>query len=553
MSQREIERIYIESMTKELTVMESVKRPCTLNFDVFFGYADMPILDFLPPNRTMAKTIQQCIDTWIDDLQGTVLYPKLGSKTVSKHTRNELLTTFPEYIQADDIGITPIDLERVYHQYGIKIGGPCEMRQKWYSSNLRPRTYYSTGGDAFHSSKFLASPLVDLCDTLPPSNKYSRVDPGRILIRNSSDDAIYYDLASFTSNFHVHCEFMLRLAKYCEGTNVMILDARLGLVDKDLGELIHEYAVANLRDPTYTLPSKYADPSVVHYHSVAGFLGVYGNIASATFIHGAVMTMMHNHLDENNVAGDDGLDISSNVEVTLRTVGSMGIVQDDKTFRDSEGCCIHLKRPITRIGNRLLHGLLSVWPSLEPVMEQPDLRYPYYNELTKRERKDAIAGSITAFLQSLVPLDLADDDVDLVDTALSYIYDTYGLPRSGCVPQATNDRSAFVPTYERRFIGVDPIYNTIVRNYSGIAKLPKRGRVRWNIGMLDLGTFECNSTKLLNYLEALGYVEQEKVSQFTFGEEGLRELLREYTRPEPPIYQYTVVSRLPLWLSDLNV
>jgi hypothetical protein len=534
-------------------VMESVKRTCTLNFDVFFGYPDMQLSEHIPPNRPMASIIRQSIDSWIDDLDSTVLFPKLGSKTVSKVTRDELRSTFPEYIQADVIGITPIDLERVYHQYGTKIGGPCEMRQKWYSSNLKPRTYYSTGGDAFHTSKYLAHPLVDLCDTLPSTNKHSRVDPGRILIRNDTDDVAYYDLTSFTSNFHVHLEFMLRLAQYCRGTNVILLDSSLGLVDKDLGELIYEYAETNLRNPTYTLPSRYSDPSVVHYHSIAGFLGVYGNIASATFIHGIVMTMLHNHLDENNVAGDDGLDVTPDVDHTLKVVGSLGIVMDEKTFRDSEGCCIHLKRPITRVGNRLLHGLLSTWPSLVPVMEQPDPRYPHYNELTRRERRDAIAGSVTAFLQKLVPLDLSENDVELVDTALSHIYDTYGLPRSGCVPQAQNARSAFVPIYEKRFIGLDPLYNTIVRNYSGIAKLPLRGYVKWDPGMLEHETFQCNSTKLLNYLEALGYIEQEKVSQFTFGEDGLRELLSEYISPEPPIYQYHVVRRLPRWLSDYIV
>lgn len=553
MSQREIERIYTESMVKELTVMESVKRTCTLSFEAFFGYPNMPLLDFLPPNRAMALNIQECIDKWADSLQGTVLYPRLGSKTVSKVTRDELRGTVPEYVQASDIGVTPIDLERVYDQFGIKIGGPCEMRQKWYCSNLKPRTYYACGGDAFHTSKYLALPLVDLCDTLPPTNKYSRVDPGRIAIRDESDDVVYYDLTSFTSNFHVHYEFMLRLAQYCEGVNVVILDARLGMIDKDLGELIREYADMNLRNPTYTLPSKYADPSVLHYHSVAGFLGVYGNIASATFIHGSVMTMMHDYFDENNVAGDDGLDVSEDVDTTLRVVGSLGIVVDGKTFRDSEGCCIHLKRPITRVGSRLLHGLLSTWPSLEPVMEQSDPRYPYYNALTRRERRDTLAGTVASFLRKLEPLDLTNDDADLVDAVLSYIYDTYGLPRSGCVPQATRERSAFVPTYEKRFIGMDPIYNTIVRNYSGIAKLPKRGYVKWNRGMLEHGTFECNSNRLLNYLEALGYLEQEKVSQFTFGEEGLRGLLHEYTSPEPPIYRYTVVRRLPLWFSDFNV
>lgn len=552
MSQREIRNIYTESMLKELTVMESVRRANTINFDTIFGYPDMPILDFLPPNVAMAKDIRKRIDSWVEDLRTGILFPKLGSKTVSKMTSVELMKTFPEYTAASEIGITPIDLERVYNQFGIKIGGPCEMRQKWYCSNLQPRTYYAMGGDAFHTSKHLAYPFVNLCDILPTTNKYTRVDPGRIVIHNESDDIAYYDLTSFTSNLHVHYEFMTRLAQYVKGVEVTILDASEGVETRDLGDLIRMYADTNLRNPTYTMPSKYADSSVVHYHSIAGFLGVYGNIATATFIHGIVMTLMHDNFEENNVAGDDGLDVTPNVDMSLRVVESMGIVKDEKTFRDSEGCCTHLKRPITRVGSRLLHGSLCTWPSLEPIMENSDPRYPYYKELSNRERKDAIAGAITSFLQKLETESLSNDDVDLVDTYLTYIYDTYGLPRSGCVPQSANIRSAFIPAYERRFIGMDPISNTIERNYTNIARLPRRGYEKWNLGMMSHGTFECNSTKLLNYLEALGYIEQEKVTIYVFGYEGLQQLLKEYTSPDPPIYRYTVVRKLPGWISNYS-
>jgi hypothetical protein len=540
-------------MVKELTVMESIKRPNTINFEPFFGYHQEPILDFLPPNVTMARTIQKCIDTWIEDLRSRVLYPKLGSKTISKKTAMELRSVFPEHEQASDIGITPIDLERVYHKDGVAIQGPCEMRQKWYCSNLQPRTYYAMGGTAFHTSKYLAKPMVDLCDTLPTTNKHSRVDPGRIVIRDQTNDVIYYDLTSFTSNLHTHCEFIMRLGKYCEGVTVEILDAHHGIITRDLSSLLYEYAESNLHNPTYTLPSKYDDPSVEHYHSVAGFLGVYGNIASATFIHGIVMTMLHDHLDENNIAGDDGLDVTSDANRSLRVVGTLGTVKDDKTFRESEGCCIHLKRPITSVGTRLMHGTLLTWPSLEPCMSISDYRYPYLSDLTDREKKNALAGSITAFLRSLESMSLSDDELELVDRHLVYIYGTYGLPRGGCVPQATHENSAFVPAYEKRYIGLDPIHNTIVRNYSNIARLPLRRREEWNPGLLDYDSFECNSTKLMSYLEALGYVESEKLVCYVFGYEGLQRLLDEYMNPEPRVYRYTVVNSLPRWVKDLIV
>lgn len=553
MSQREIDRIFTASMLKELTVMESIKRPCELDFECFFGCFQVPVLDFLPPNVAMAKHIHECINSWISDLQDRVLYPKIGSKTVSRLTRDELRTYYPDYWPASDIGITPVDLERVYHRYSHKIGGPCEMRQKWYCSNLQPRTYYAMGGDAFHSSKYLAGPFVDLCDALPTTNKYTRVDPGRIVIRDPSHDVAYYDLTSFTSNLHVHLTFIMRLANYCMGVTVQVLDAIHGVIEVDLGCMLYEYARVNLSDPSYTLPSKYADSSVEHYHSIAGFLGVYGNIASATFIHGAVITMTHDYLDESNIAGDDALDVTPSVPRTLQVANSMGIVKDEKTFRDSEGCCIHLKRPITRTGCRLLHGLLVTWPSIEPGMEDPDPRYPHYRGSSRRVRRDAIAGSVTAFLRKLESASMTSEEVDMVDVLLSHIYSTYGLPRGGCVPQATNEPSAFVPAYEKRYIGLDPIHNTIVRNYTGIARLPMRGRVRWNYGMFKDPIFECNTTKLLNYLETLGYVEQEKVSVCVFGEEGLRQLLREYKNPEPPIYRYTTVHSLPRWITDFRI
>jgi hypothetical protein len=346
---------------------------------------------------------------------------------------------------------------------------------------------------------------------------------------------------------------MYRLAKYCKGSVVRILDSVHGIIEQDLGDMIYEYTANNLHDPSYTLPSKYSDPSVEHYHSVAGFLGVYGNIASATFIHGIVMGMLHELFDENNVAGDDGLDVTEDVSHTLSVVGLLGEVQDSKVFKGSEGCCIHLKRPITRIGDQLLHGDLIAWPSLEPVQVDVDSRYPYLNKLSNRDRIDAIAGSVTAFLRKLDNQILDKQELDVVDASLSYIYDTYKLSRAGCVPQVTQEDSGFIPTYERRFIGMDPIRNTLIRNYANVAKLPLRGKLDWEYDMLNEGTFQCNSTKLVNHLVALGYLEQEKISTLVYGQDGLEQLLKEYIHPEPPIYQYTVLCDLPAWVADFQV
>jgi hypothetical protein len=400
MSQREVERIYRSSLYKEVTVMESVRRSNTLCFEPFFGDYHCTIHESIPPNPTVAKYIHGCVNRWIDSLTTHILYPKVGSKTVSTYTRNELYMVDSTYEPESDTGITPIDLERVYHTTGIKVHGPCEMRQKWYYSILKPRTYYSQGGTAYHTSKYLSKPFTDLCDMLPATNRRTRVDPNRLTIHDPTYDVAYYDLTSFTSNLHCHCTFMYRLALYCTGETVSILDACNGVIDVDLGELIHTYTRENLDNPSYTFAPSLGDSIGIRYHSVAGFLGVYGNIATATFIHGIVMAMTHTHFDENNVAGDDGLDITRSVDTTLHLVSQLGDIKDDKTFRQSEGHCIHLKRPIQRLGNRLIHGILVSWPSLEPVQQKVDNRYPYLRRMSRRDRVDSIASSITAFLQA---------------------------------------------------------------------------------------------------------------------------------------------------------
>lgn len=552
MSKKEIGQMYRESFIKEMKTMESIRRPCTLDFSVFFGNYESQIHQTISPNPRMAKLINRRIDDWKASIANTLLFPKVSRKTVSKSTSNLLKATYREYVPNDEkIGITAIDLERVYHIYGDEIEGPCEMRQKWYTSNLKPRTYYAQGGDAYRTSKYLSYALTDLCDFLDCTNRRSRVDPSRIVIRNETDDVIYYDLTSFTSNLHVQREFVDMLASYCIGTSIYILDSCSGIIKQDLGDMIYTYTRTNLTQPGYTTPEKYGDSNTVHHHNIAGFLGVYGNMATATFLHGAVISMKHDYLDENNVAGDDGAEVTDDVKHSLDFVSTMGQVADEKTFRDSEGCCIHLKRPITRVGNRLIMGSLIPWPTLEQGQKMIDDRYPYMRNMSKKDRMDAIAGGITSFLRNLELRVLSLEDTEIIDKYLTHVYNEYSLPREGCVPQVHASPFGFVPAYEKRYIGQDPITNTIKRTYTNTAKVPLRLRIEFDRQMLDDTSFRCNRNKLLGHLEILGYIEQKKVDMIVHGESGLKCLIQEYLKPEPRVYDYTIKYKLPDWVPDI--
>lgn len=164
-----------------------------------------------------------------------------------------------------------------------------------------------------------------------------------------------------------------------------------------------------------------------------------------------------------------------------------------------------------------------------------------------------MAGSVTAFLRKLEHQSLIDDEIDLIDNFLSFIYDTFNLPRGGCVPQITHSTSSFVPIYEKRFIGVDPIHNTLVRLYANTATLPVRGIEKWNQVMFEDTTFSCNHTKLLGHLSMLGYLEYGKKTCCVFGDEGLKQLVSEYVDPDPPIYEYNVVHTLPVWANNVEL
>jgi hypothetical protein len=112
-------------MIKEMTVMESCRRANDLDFRVIFGQFDENMHPLIPRNRPVARFINKCINSWIDSLQKRILFPKVGSKTISKKTVDEVYALDENYIPNEELGITPIDLERLYHKHGIKIQGPA--------------------------------------------------------------------------------------------------------------------------------------------------------------------------------------------------------------------------------------------------------------------------------------------------------------------------------------------------------------------------------------------------------------------------------------------
>jgi len=332
------------------------------------------------------------------------------------------------------------------------------------------------------------------------------------------------------------------------------VDAVDGLVPKDLGDLIWEYTTHNLIQPLCSLARVFPNMDHCVAHHVAGYLGVYGNIATATFLHGAVMLQTVDSPNRLNIAGDDGLIDSNYDKEKLDALATIGIVEETKAFSTEEGGAVHLKRPITQIGNRLLPGLLVPWPSLEYLsLEQSvDPRYPHISNMSKDERRTALAASITTFLSYLTTTAMTADDHEYIFSFLKWLYQEGRLPEGGNVPQISGTPLGFVPAIRIDYIGLEPITNTIGRMYPGWATLIRRAHMPFEKDMLEQREFLCNGSKCLRYLEDLGYLSSRKESVYVVGEEGLQALLKEYLNPDAPVYRYKLDSMaLPEWLENL--
>lgn len=551
----EMNEAFKSAVLKERKPMDHTGLPNRLNFNVFFGSPNESVAPGTLPNPPMARYVQNAVDNWISKQERTIHYPKLSRKTTSEETQTLCTGLFYKMDKDYNVTepITQVSVEKIYHTTGIKVGGGCELRQRWYPSQLLPRTYFAAGGEAFHQSKHIAKMMTDLNDEIPCTNRRSRVNPTRLRMKDGHH-AYIYDLSAFTSNLHEQRHFVSRLALYCRGHNVTIMDAVAGLIQYDLGDLIDEYNQTNIQSP-YTMNRVYGKAIPPAAHHTAGFLGVYGNIANATFLHGIVMLQLCDNEEELNVAGDDGIKDSLEDDPVFELLRFLGLLEPSKVFFSHEAGCVHLKRPIRQMGNRLYQGFITLWPSFEYLAvdnSDVDPRYPLILKATKSERRDALASSITGFLTSLSTTTLEDWMVDIADSVLRFCYSALSLPLDGHIPQIHGLTYGFIPQYDRRFIGLEPKTNTIKRLYQGIAKVPFRIRVGWDEDQdLTLGyEFRANSSKLLVYLEDLGYLEKKPIQQFVYGEDGLERLLKEYLDPEPAVYEYTVIQEVPSQFLD---
>lgn len=494
----------------------------------------------------------------------TILYPRMSRKMMSHATVREWErlsgTEWETNEEEGGVEFTQETLERLYHEFGIEPDSPCEIRQKWYQSGITPRTYFASGGTAYRTSKYLQEPASALTAELSTTHPISRLNPARIQLENSDHYLRIYDLTGFTSN-HWECKrFLDRLSSWCDGTTVRVVDAVEGLVERDLGALLAEYNGTMNYQPGYSL-ERVADEfaEVLEYHNRAGFLGVYGNINFSTFVHGASLLMVLQRMDQANVAGDDAhFDAESGKEAeSERIVDANGYVEPTKVFRTDQEGAVCLKRGVIQEGTRVLPKVMLVFPSFSNIGQLFKYQAPQFprSPLSKSEKLSLVGTELFRFFRG-VHLSGVQQDLPQVIHLIQAIYETAHLPKQGCMPPWSDKLIPVCPTNPEDITNSSPLSVLLHHHFTDGVVLPKFQDIGEIDDSLDPclnvgGTWVGSSTKKLRYLEVLGYVVREEMSEVLWGVEAYNRVVDVFAREGVKVYRYNVVRSIPDYLCDL--
>lgn len=261
------------------------------------------------------------------------LIPRVNRvKNVSRPTAEEYLL-YKQDREASEV--RTVDLEVLYGETGVKIGGPCEMRQSWKFNELKPRLYYCKGGLAHHASKYIKDITVTIMDALDITHVDNRRRPWEFLECEEFEHIVYWDLTAFTSTLSELKHYLYYLSCAIEDFGdrpLFAVDYREGLIEVSLPELLRSYSeTVNILHPiTVTrllhrfIGDEYPD---LEYDMVnSGPLGVDGNIGLSTACHGYAMLLESEGPRKDVNVGDDGLSLRAEhptiaLYPRLRTVG----------------------------------------------------------------------------------------------------------------------------------------------------------------------------------------------------------------------------------------
>lgn len=364
-----------ESAEKEAAACTSSPILPMLNFSSWFGSRDQlgtPLHPLLGSRPASARLIRRRLSEWREKMRDRVLYPIASKKHGSQSTDSDLslLTGQPPGHYTSD------DYELYYHHTGVMPKGQgVEMRQAWFYNDLKARTYYAYSGESYEKSRFVQPIFNSLLDAFQTTHRFKRFRMDRLdLLEDHA--LLIYDFSSFTSSLEQQRAFIEELAIFTDEVPIFLFDSFMGYTQTTLGSLLREYNSLNEHFPCLPSAALASLGLQEFFHTKAGYLGVHGNLASCTLLHGLLALTITEDERLASVVGDDGmiavhhlgplnlesLDSQPAVEEEeeegeipfleevlhyLRLIGSIASDKSSTTVLGSEDVCwSYLKRPV---------------------------------------------------------------------------------------------------------------------------------------------------------------------------------------------------------------
>jgi len=561
-----IEREKMASYMKEIRIMDSDRYDPNINWRPFF-YEEARserVHDDVPENPKSADVVRSSIERWLTREERRTAFPSLSKKLLPTFAVKEM-DRWMRYLKEDYTLSTPRTLERLYLETGVVFTGEAELKQRWYTNGLTPRSYFVSGADAWDKARYLKETFNNLVDALSVSNKLLRVKPERITAPATLHHFLFYDLTSFTSNLGCQYSFLKFLAGYTKNSPVTLFHPCHGYYTENLGEEIDAYAELLNYQPRYQWT--FGAPGVTDSHGVAGFLGVVGNIATANFIHAAILLQCAENDRECSCAGDDAVIVVMDDydDAIYASISLLGILQTEKVYNSTDVDIVYLKRRVEVEYGPVRHTLKSYeylqYPSFIFSMTATEISKYREASYTPEERMVLAAHSLSATFRSAgriynSALAVPQEVVEMIKR----YYRLLRFPLEGHLPQRMTKARVhasrllsglFIPSVSA--FG-DPAYvsRTSESLYKGYVRLPLRERTDSMPRVVRGGeTMTIRPNRVSSYLTAIGVIEEVSiVEKDYYGHEGLARMIEELDtvlRRElpPPMMTVRIESQIP--------
>jgi hypothetical protein len=346
--------------------------------------------------------------------------------------------------------VTSFDLLKLYAETGIQIGGPLEIRIAWRFNDLKPRSYYCLGGDAFWPALFIKDITKYLMAAFPSTDPFTRFDVLRIRRLIGDEILVTYDYTSFTTSLAELKYFLWYLTVFLEGTLVHILDVNLGIQEIDLGDLLSDYNETVNHHQVFDTSRIFRDnEDDVLFQNRNGSLGVGGNIGLSGLNHGISLAGFNDTPATDSVVGDDALlKITRELLfVLIAVVNKLGIIHpekvttipvpaEDKPLQKEEHAFKYLKRPLrVNFLGEIETGCLDFFPNIASCL------FPEGDGIHDSPGKDisvlvrSYISQVGKYLTNLARGHFMNDpDAELMLVVLRSVYLKYNLPLEGHIP-----------------------------------------------------------------------------------------------------------------------